>query len=163
MTRTDLFPIVISYTIRFVKKTQKTDGFENILLNIFQNLPEMASTFDEMLSIPPIFRLLLPTIINQKTHFDLFEHYETNVNVCKVLRKLLQSKYLFESNEQFNDLTIDYINVFNDIITNDSQLQWKSELLLDLRQTYSFRQLLFDTFYTAFEFSIENFNESLKL
>lgn len=167
----DRYPIVISYTIEIVKKLQKTDGFENILMNIFQKLPEMASIFNEMISIRSIFKLFLPTIISQKTHIYLFQYYETNEDVCNVLRTFLQLNYLFDNTEEFDIFCIDYINIFNEIITNDLQIAWKTELLLDLRKTISFRKLSFDSFYVdfiqkiykIFEYSYEFFNDSIEI
>lgn len=165
------YPVVILYTIATIKKILKTDGFEGILHFIFEKLPEMAKVFNEMISINSIFQLLLPTIVSQKVHISLFECYKENENVCDVLRTFLKLNYLFPNYKEFDDFVTDYINVFNEIISDNSQMLWKTELLLDLRRTNSFRKLQFDTFYSnliekifaIFENSFESFDQSIEI
>ncbi|KAK8887178.1 hypothetical protein M9Y10_038216 [Tritrichomonas musculus] len=167
----DRYKVVLQYTIRFVKKIQNAAGFENILLSIIHKLPAMAQTFNEMLNITPIVRLLIPVIVSQKIHLELFKYCYSNEYVREALCNLLQLGYLFESNLIFDTFVLEYINVFDDIISSNQQLSWKSDLLTDLRKTSSFRSLPFDSFFidliqknfSLLEFSFENFNQMIEI
>lgn len=161
------YTTILKYAIKYIAKTWIAVGFEPILNLIFENPPNLALLY-EMIIVQPIGKIILPTFLSENVHFLLFKDYcSKNKIAYQILMFLFQSQHThFMNPPVFNLFTSQCIQFYDNFIMPiflQNPIE-NSELLIELRNTFSFRNIPFDSFfvnliqrlYEAYQYSIEH-------
>ena len=171
--------IIFQFTMKYVKKIQTVEGFEDILIRILnyigldgsnsQTTKSMIKLFNEMLTINPILKFFIYTIIDKQIYQYFFKTCLSNIDIFESILIFLNSKYLFDyaNYSIFDAFSLECTKLFYNFVldvftnsylnkSNSKQLQYIGKTLIKLRELNSFRHLPFDQFFI-------NFSEKAKI